>query len=102
MSKGLSAPLIDIPETQTVSAGRVSAVLERYVGPGPWQRASGYYELPEGHRVRDFVGPCGEMFSACELLVGTVRGYKVRLAVFPKCPLDECILVCCNLLRTPD
>ena len=84
MLQGLPAPLIDIPETETVSAGRVISVLERYISPGPWQRVSCYYRIDDTHRARDFEGPGGEVWVACELLVGTVHGYKIRLAVFPK------------------
>lgn len=97
--QGLPAPLIDIPETQTVSAWQVAAVLTRYVGPGPWQRISRYYELADGHRVRDFQSPDGEVWSACELLIGTVWGYRVRLAVFPKCDFERCFEVCCKQIQ---
>lgn len=97
----LPVPLIDIPETQTVSAGKVVEVLTRYAGCGPWQRITGYYELPEGHRARDFQGPEGEIWSACELLVGTVWGYRVRLAIFPKCDMERCLQSCCQDLNMP-
>ena len=99
MFKGLPAPLIDIPDTQTVSAGRVSAVLDRYVAPGPWERISRYYELNDGHRARDFQGPNGDVWIGCELLVGTVHGYKVRLAVFPKCQCAHFIELCARIVE---
>lgn len=99
--RGLPAPLIDIPETQTVAAGQVAAVLTRYAGPGPWERISRYYELADGHRVRDFQNPVGEVWSACELLVATFWGYRVRLAVFPKRDFEECLKACCQQIQPP-
>lgn len=91
---GLPAPLFDVPDTQTVSAGLVAAVLARHAGPGPWERISTYYVLPPDHRVRDFRNPAGEVWSACELLVGTLRGFRVQLAVFPKRDFARCAEAC--------
>jgi len=76
-------PFFDVPEHQTVSSGMVMAVLTRHVHPGPWVRTTPYYALDDQHRARDFQNEHGEVWSACEVLYATHRGWRLRLILAP-------------------
>ena len=74
----------DIPETRTVSAGLVAAILGRVREGSQWRRASPYYLVATECRARDFQDETGCVWCACEVQMDTPHGFRTRLVLLPK------------------